>query len=412
MYTDKKVNLNKALFVMSLLFFMWGLITVLNIALTNELKDVFRLTYFQALFIHVAFYSTYFIMGFPSGKVIDKIGFRKGLVSGAVLAAVGCFMFYPAAEYRSFSLFIIALVVVATGFTFLQTAANPYVLLVGDRQTSASRLTFLGGFNSLGTFFATTLAAGLLYNMVGFNPDDFGMMSPADIDNAKINLVQTPYLVLGLLWVVIATIVYFANLPSVSTVNVEPNVKSDKPITSELQVKHFVLGMAGIFAYVGAEVAIGQYINWKQPEFSQHYWGLAMIGRFVGALILLKVSPRKLMLINCLGAVLMILLYLFFSGNEGSIYFLVLIGLFNSVLWPSIFTLAIDGLGKFTEEGSSYLIMMILGGAIIPLLFMNIVTEVSATALPLGLFIVMACYAYIFFFGAKGSKYDKRTNLY
>ena len=139
MYTDKKVNLNKALSVMSILFFMWGLITVLNIALTNELSDVFRLTPFQALFIHVAFYSTYFIAGYPSGKIIDKIGFRKGLVAGALLAALGCFLFYPAAGFRSFPLFIIALVVVAAGFTLLQTSANPYVLLVGERQTSASR---------------------------------------------------------------------------------------------------------------------------------------------------------------------------------------------------------------------------------------------------------------------------------
>jgi MFS transporter, FHS family, L-fucose permease len=409
MYTDKKVNLNKALFVMSLLFFMWGLITVLNIALTNELKDVFKLTYFQALFIHVAFFSTYFVMGFPSGKVIDKIGFRKGLVMGAILAAIGCFMFYPAAEYRSFILFIIALVVVATGFTLLQTAANPYVLLVGERQTASSRLSLVGAFNSLGTFFATTLAAGLLYNMAGFNPDDFGMMSPADIDNAKINLVQMPYIILGVAWVIIAAVVYFANLPSISTANLEPNIKSDKPITNELQVKHFVLGMVGIFAYVGAEVAVGTFINWKEPAYSQHYWGLAMIGRFLGAAILIKISPRKLTLINCLGALLMVLLYLSFSGSEGSILFLVLIGLFNAILWPAIFMMAIDGLGKYTEEASSYLIMMILGGAIIPLLFMNIITEGSLT---LGLFIVMSCYAYIFYYAIRGSKYQKRTNLY
>ena len=409
MYTDKKVNLNKALFVMSLLFFMWGLITVLNIALTDQLKDVFRLSYYEAMFIHVAFYGTYFVMGYPSGKIIDKIGFRKGLVSGAVLAAIGCFMFYPAAEYRSFSMFIGALVIVATGFTFLQTAANPYVLLVGDRQTSASRLTLIGAFNSLGTFFATTLAAGLLYSLAGFNPNDFGMMSPADIDNAKIDLVQMPYLILGIIWVVLATVVYFANLPSVSTANQEPNIKSDKPITSELQVKHFVLGMVGIFAYVGAEVAIGQLINWKEPSYSQHYWGLAMIGRFLGAAILIKLSPRKLTLINTLGAILMILLYLFFSGSESSILFLVFIGLFNSILWPAVFMLAVDGLGKFTEEGSSYLIMMILGGAVIPLLFMNIVTEAS---LSLGLIVIVACYAYLFYYAAKGSRFEKRTNLY
>ncbi len=411
MYTDKKVTLNKALVVMSLLFFMWGLITVLNIALANELKDVFRLSYYQALFIHVAFYSTYFVMGYPSGKVIDKIGFRKGLVLGTAFAAIGCFMFYPAAEYRSFILFICALVVVATGFTLLQTAANPYVLLVGDRHNSASRLTMMGGFNSLGTFFATTLAAGLLYSLVGFNPDDFGMMSPADIDNAKIHLVQTPYLILGMVWVVVGTIVYFANLPSVSTANLEPNIKSAKPILSEFQVKHFVLGMGAIFAYVGAEVAIGQFINWKEPMYSQYYWGLAMIGRFIGAFIFIKVSPRKFTTINTIGALALIVLYMMFSGNEGSILFLVLIGLFNSILWPAIFMMGIDGLGKYTEEASSYLIMMILGGAIIPFLFMNLATSPGLSPV-VALGIVMACYAYIMYFAMKGSKYEKRTNLY
>ncbi|MDB5271690.1 MAG: fucP [Chitinophagaceae bacterium] len=409
MYTDKKVNLNKALSVMTVLFFMWGLITVLNIALTSELSDVFRLSPFQALFIHVAFYSTYFIAGYPSGKVIDKIGFRKGLLAGTLLAAIGCFLFYPAAGFRSFPLFIIALVIVATGFTLLQTSANPYVLLVGDRQTSASRLSLIGAFNSLGTFLAPLLAAGVFYNIAGFNPDDFGTMSVAEIDTAKVEYVQIPYLILGVVWLLIAALVYFANLPSIQTADVEPNIKSDKPITNELQVKHFVLGMIAIFAYVGAEVSIGQFINRQDPGFSQHYWGLAMIGRFIGALVLIKLSPRKLIMVNTLGAILMILFYLFFSGGEHSILFLVMIGLFNSVLWPCVFMMAIDGLGKFTEEGASYLIMMILGGAVIPLLFMNIVTIPSVGA---GLLIILICYAYIFYYGMKGSRYEKRTNLY
>ncbi|HSZ71777.1 MAG TPA: sugar MFS transporter, partial [Cytophagaceae bacterium] len=400
MYTDKKVNLNKALSVMSILFFMWGLITVLNIALTHELSDVFRLSPFQALFIHVAFYSTYFIAGYPSGKVIDKIGFRKGLLAGTLLAAVGCFLFYPAAGMRSFPLFIIALVVVATGFTLLQTSANPYVLLIGERQTSASRLSLIGAFNSLGTFLAPLLAAGVFYNIAGFNPDDFGNLSVAEIDNAKVNYVQIPYLILGGFWLLIAALVYFANLPSVQTANVEPNIKSDKPITNELQVKHFVLGMIAIFAYVGAEVSIGQFINRQDPGYSQHYWGLAMIGRFIGAAVLIKISPRKLTMVNTLGAILMILFYLFFTGGEHSILFLVLIGLFNSIMWPCIFMLSIDGLGKFTEEGASYLIMMILGGAVIPLLFMNIVTIPSVGA---GLLIIGLCYSYLFYYALKGS---------
>jgi MFS transporter, FHS family, L-fucose permease len=411
MYTDKKVNLNKALSVMSILFFMWGLITVLNIALTNELSDVFRLTPFQALFIHVAFYSTYFIAGYPSGKIIDKIGFRKGLVAGALLAAIGCFLFYPAAGFRSFPLFIIALVIVASGFTLLQTSANPYVLLVGDRNTSASRLTLIGAFNSLGTFMAPLLAAGVFYNIAGFNPDDFGLLSPQEIDNAKVNYVQIPYLILGGLWLLIGALVYFSNLPSIQTSSVEPNIKSDKPITSELQIKHFVMGMIAIFAYVGAEVAIGQFIYRQDPGLSQHYWGLAMIGRFIGAAVLIKLSPRKLVMINTLGAILMILVYLMLGGGADSILFLVLVGLFNSILWPCVFMLAIDGLGKYTEEGSSYLIMMILGGAVIPLLFMNIVT-LPSVSIAAGLSIILACYAYIFYFGLKGSRYEKRTNLY
>lgn len=411
MYTDKKVNLNKALSVMSILFFMWGLITVLNIALTNELSDVFRLTPFQALFIHVAFYSTYFIAGYPSGKIIDKIGFRKGLVAGTLLAALGCFLFYPAAGFRSFPLFIIALVIVATGFTLLQTSANPYVLLVGERQTSASRLSLIGAFNSLGTFLAPLLATGIFYNIAGFNPDDYGLLSPAEIDSAKVNYVQIPYLILGGLWLLIGALVYFSNLPTIQTSTVEPNIKTDKPITNELQVKHFVLGMIAIFAYVGAEVAIGQFIYRQDPGFSQHYWGLAMIGRFIGAAALIKLSPRKLVMVNTLGAILMILFYLMFTGGEHTILFLVLIGLFNSILWPCVFMLAIDGLGKFTEEGSSYLIMMILGGAVIPLLFMNIVT-LPSMSIAVGLSLILACYAYIFYYGLKGSRYEKRTNLY
>ncbi len=330
-------------------------------------------------------------------------------MAGTVLAALGCFLFYPAAGFRSFPLFIIALVVVASGFTLLQTSANPYVLLVGERQTSASRLSLIGAFNSLGTFLAPLLAAGVFYNIAGFNPDDFGLLSPAEIDSAKVNYVQIPYLILGVLWLLIGALVYFANLPSIQTATVEPNIKSDKPITNELQVKHFVLGMIAIFAYVGAEVAIGQFIYRQDPGFSQHYWGLAMIGRFIGAAALIKLSPRKLVMVNTLGAILMLLVYLMFGGGEHSILFLVLIGLFNSILWPCVFMLSIDGLGKFTEEGSSYLIMMILGGAVIPLLFMNIVTIPSIGA---GFAILLICYAYIFYFGMKGSRYEKRTNLY
>lgn len=402
---EDKPNYASVLSVLSTLFFMWGLITVLNIMLINDFRNVFQLTYMEAIAMNILFFAAYFIMAVPAGKIIDSIGYRKGMMAGLGIAALGCFIAYPAAGMRSYPMFMSAIFIQACGVTMLQVAANPYVILIGPRGRGASKLTLVQAFNSLGAFMAPLFAQGLFMQLAGLKKDSFSSMSPEEIKTALVQYVQLPFLLMGILLAGLIVFVYFSKLPKLTT-DSEPLVKDSEGAKKKVwQFPHLSMGAIAIFLYVGAEVTIGTHLAQAYEKLALYYWGAAMVGRFIGAAALTKISPRK-----SIGAcsVFSSALVIFFMmvDSSVSVYAIVTVGLFNSMLFPCIFTMAIDGLGKYSEEGSAVLVMSIVGGAVMPF----IVTSIASGKT--GFIILVLAYLFIAFFGLKGSRYEKRTNFY
>jgi FHS family L-fucose permease-like MFS transporter len=422
--TNHQKNHTPTFVILSTLFLMWGLITVISGFLVAHLTLAFQLDYSQAMVISMAFFTTYFFISFPAGKLIDKVGFKNGIITGIIVTAIGCLLFYLAADRISYGLSVLSLFVLASGITVLQVGANPYVVLVGMRGRGAQRLTFVQGFNSLGTFLAA-IFAGKVVSGVDQNLD------PEGYKIASAQLIQSPYLIMGLILLGLALIVAFSDMPKIQTRGTEPLIKEKiPPRRIVFEFPHVALGCIAIFAYVGAEVTIFQFLlsrmnssTISQAQASEIdsmitvFWGGLMVGRFLGAAILAKISPRKLMLGSSLIAALLVAIFILSIPKDlnadwtGSLWILTLTGLFNSVLFPCIFTMGMDGLGKFSEEGSSVLIMSIVGGAVIPFAFFNTMGQTSASIM--GAFvIILVCYLFIAFFGIRGSRYEKRTNFY
>ncbi len=412
MYNKGNKNYNQALAILSTLFFIWGLITVLNFMLVEKFMVIFSLSLYESYFLNIAFFGAYLLISYPAGKLIDKIGYKTGMVTGILVGALGCFLFCPAAAYRSYSLLLMALFVLGSGITLLQVSSNPYVALLGPRGLGASKLTLVQAFNSLGTFLAPLFAAGLFMKIAGLTEDSLTAMAPEELRIALIGYVQMPYLMLGVVFILLALLIGFSEIPVLDTSEFQPLIEEEKaPRNYILQVPHVFLGALAIFLYVGTEVAIGQYLVARSEldeslnMFVKLYWGGAMLGRFIGAGLLQVVSPRKSMAIFAGSATLLLCVYFMFQNTSTGYWALALIGLSNSILFPCIFTMGIDGMGKYAEESSAVLNMAIVGGAVVPFLFTSI-PGAFAFLLPL------ASYAFIIFYGLKGSRYVKRTNFY
>lgn len=394
-------NYNVPLAVVTMLFFMWGFLTCLNDILIPHLKGVFDLNYTQIMLIQFTFFGAYFIMSIPSGSIIAKVGYQKGIVVGLLTSAVGALLFYPAASLISYPLFLTALFVLASGITLLQVAANPYVAVLGRPETASSRLNLTQAFNSLGTTVAPYFGGVLILSSVAG-------MTPLE----EAAMVQMPYVGLAVALAILAVIIWKSKLPVIASVE-DHHAKSGK-LSDALKHRHLVLGAVAIFVYVGAEVSIGSFlVNFLgQPEiaglpeataagFVSYYWGGAMVGRFIGSALLQRVNPGKLLGIFALIASGLVFTTAFTTGST-VMWTILSVGLFNSIMFPTIFTLGIDGLGKLTSQGSSLLIMAIVGGAIIPL-------GQGALADTIGIqtaFILPAvCYLYIVFYGFIGSRH-------
>ncbi len=399
---DQNANYTVPLAVVTMLFFMWGFLTCLNDILIPHLKGVFDLNYTQIMLIQFTFFGAYFIMSIPSGSIIAKLGYQKGIVVGLLTSGVGALLFYPAASAISYPLFLTALFVLASGITLLQVAANPYVAVLGKPETASSRLNLTQAFNSLGTTIAPYFGGVLILSSVA------GMTAQQEAE-----MVQLPYVGLAIALVVLAVVIWKAKLPVIAAVE-DHHAKAGK-LTDALKFKHLVLGAVGIFVYVGAEVSIGSFlVNFLgQPEiaglpeataagFVSYYWGGAMIGRFVGSALLQKVNAGKLLGVFALIASALVMVTVLTSG-QFAMWTILSVGLFNSIMFPTIFTLGIDGLGKLTSQGSSVLIMAIVGGAIIP-----VVQGMLADSFGIQLaFILPAiCYLYIVYYGFVGSKHS------
>lgn len=355
---------------MTSLFFIWGFITALNDILIPQLKAAFSLSYTQAMLVQFCFFGAYFIVSPLAGKLIERIGYIKGIMVGLTTIATGCLLFYPAAEISVYALFLFGLFVLASGVTVLQVSANPYVAILGSEQTAASRLSLAQAINSMGHTLAPLFGAALIFSASTLS-------ATSDVASAK--SVQLPYLILAAVTLVTAAGFYFLKLPLLTppTAPEQPQLSADSSIW---QQKSLLLGVLAIFLYVGAEVSIGSFLvnylaldhigalNEQQAStMVSYYWGGAMIGRFAGALLTRYVSASYVLVSNAIIAIVLLFVTMNSSGMV-AVWSVIAIGFFNSIMFPTIFTMAIRGLGPLTSRGSGLLCQAIVGGAILPLL--------------------------------------------
>ncbi|GAB7086896.1 sugar MFS transporter [Marinifilum fragile] len=390
------MNYKGALALLTSLFFMWGFLTCMNDILIPHLKGLFDLSITQAMLVQFTFFGAYFLMSLPAGWIIGKIGYKMGIVTGLTIAGIGAAMFFPAANFLSYGFFLFALFVLASGIVVLQVAANPYVAELGTPETASSRLNLTQGFNSLGTTVAPIFGAWLILDNTA--TDNVG----------KAEAVQMPYAGLALALVLIAVIFAFVKLPKIQ------DAEEEKAEGSAWKFRHLVLGAIGIFTYVGAEVAIGSALVMYFGDEGLHlfgeaeaatyvsvFWGGAMVGRFIGSAVMQKISAAKVLAFNSVMVVALILISMMTSGYV-ALWSIVLVGLFNSIMFPTIFTLAIDGLGKHTSQGSGILCLAIVGGAVVPMI-MGMLAD--SFGLANSFVVAILCYAYILYYALKGHKH-------
>jgi len=395
-----------ALSALTSLFFMWGFITCLNDILIPHLKGVFSLSYTESMLIQFCFFGAYFVVSLPAGSLVKRIGYQKGIVCGLLIASLGCLLFYPAASLQTYPLFLGALFVLASGITVLQVSANPYVAALGKPETASSRLTLTQAFNALGTTIAPLFGAVLILSAitVGTEPAAQG---PASADSVKL-----PYLLLSATLALGALFFSRLKLPQIDSHTQPITDASTEEARSALSYSHLALGALGIFVYVGAEVSIGSFLvsflgqehvagleEAEAAHYIAYYWGGAMIGRFVGAAVMQRVDAGKVLFCNAVAAALLVTTAILGSGPL-AMWAILLVGLCNSIMFPTIFSLAIKGLAGSTSQGSSILCLAIVGGALIPLLQGVLADTIG---LQMSFFIPVFCYFYIAYYGIKGS---------
>ena len=399
--------------VVTTLFFMWGFLTCLNDILVPHLKSIFDLGYRQVMLVQFAFFGAYFLFSIPSAKMVDWIGYQRSMVVGLLTMGLGAFLFVPAASVPTFALFLVALIVLAAGITLLQVAANPYVTVLGKAATASSRLNLTQAFNSLGTFLAPFFGGLLILSAAPKTMEEIRALAPDALQAYRVHeaaTVKTPYVGLGIALVLLAVAIGSFKLPKIPQAQHKVGEKVDDSIWRH---RNLILGAIGIFVYVGAEVAIGSFLvnYFTQPEiggmtekvaasFVAFYWGGAMVGRFVGSGLLQKMKAGKLLGICAVCAAALVAISMLSTGHF-AMWSIILVGLFNSIMFPSIFTLGVAELGPLTGDGSGFMIMAIVGGAIIPLAQGAIADRIGIHH---AFFLPVICYLYILFFALSGSK--------
>lgn len=400
------------LIIVTSLFFMWGLLTSLNDVLIPHLKAIYTLSYTQAMLVQFCFFGAYFVISLPAGMLIRRVGYQSGVVIGLIVAAAGCAMFYPA-SVSGYMLFLVAFFVLASGITILQVAANPYVTALGDAHTASSRLTLTQAFNSLGTTVGPTVGGLLILTGTLLTTTQLAALSQAEqmlYRAREAATVQGPYLALGAALLVLALLFALARLPRINHDELTPDSPTTNSKKSLLSHGNLVLGAVGIFLYVGAEVSIGSLlINFfgeshvaglspsEAAHFVSYYWGGAMVGRFIGFAVMRRASPGKTLAFNATFSILLILTAIFADGQV-AMWAIIAVGLCNSIMFPTIFSMALNKLGKLTGQGSGLLCMAIVGGAIVPFAQGFLADTIG---LRWSFFLPAACYGFILFFGLK-----------
>lgn len=404
-----------ALAMVITLFFLWGFITCLNDILIPHLKSVFTLSYAEVMLVQTFFFAGYFVFALPSGKVLDWIGYKATMVAGLLIMAVGAFCFVPAASAPSFPLFLVALAIVAAGMTFLQVAANPYVIVLGPAKTSSSRLNLAQAFNSLGTTVAPSIGRYFIMAAVPLTAIEMARLSPEALHAYRLvqsSVVKGPYVTLGVILVLFAIAFSLFKLPKIETGSLTAESGAVDG-TSIWQHRHLLLAVVAIFVYVGAEVSIGSFlVNYLiQPDIGHltqkvaagyltFYWLGAMVGRFVGAGVTQKLRAGPVLGVAAIVAFCLVVTSIFSFGYL-AMWSMLLVGLFNSIMWPNIFALGLADLGRLTNLGSSLLVQAVIGAALIPLLQGYVADRIGIHH---AFFLPALCYVYICYFGFSGSK--------
>jgi FHS family L-fucose permease-like MFS transporter len=383
--------------LMVALYFSIGFITALNDILIPHFKDLFHLTNVLALLVDLCFFGAYFVMSLPSGWIVGRIGYKSGIIAALSTMGIGLLLFVPASIVISYPVFLFALFVVGSGLALLQVAINPYVGALGKPETAASRLNLCGGLNSLATTIAPKVGAAFIFIAAG--------ATTAQLARS----VRLPYVILAAFTFLIAIITRFVHLPEV----IEKPTHTSDGEGSAWQFVHLRLGAVAIFTYVGVEVAIGSIlINFLgQPSmgslshaaaaaYVSLYWGGAMVGRFIGSFALIYIRAQRALTAVAVAALILVTATIFGHGHV-AMWAIVSCGLFNSVMWPCIFPLSLKGLGKFTSQGSGILVMMVVGGAIIPEIQGLLADKFGYQH---SFIIVLLCYAYLLFFALSGYK--------
>jgi FHS family L-fucose permease-like MFS transporter len=404
-----------AMAVVTTLFFMWGFLTCLNDILIPHLKAIFDLNYAQVMLVQLAFFLSYAVFAFPAGKLVEWIGYKQSMVVGLLTMAVGALCFIPAANVPSYPLFLGAEIVLAAGVTVLQVAANPFVSVLGPERTASSRLNLTQAFNSLGTTVAPWVGGALILSAAPKTMEEVRAMSASAVQAYRLHeasTVKMPYLFIAVALVALAVAIALFKLPRIETTrDFRPQAGGKKD--SIWSYPHLVLGAVAIFLYVGAEVSIGSFlVNYFSHEeignmteqnaakLVSLYWGGAMVGRFIGSAVLQKVRPNRALGVVAIVACILVSISILSFGHL-AVWSILAVGLFNSIMFPTIFTLGIAELGPLTGVGSGVLVAAIVGGAILPYLEGRLADSIGIHHA----FIIPAlCYIYLAYYGFVGSR--------
>ena len=418
--TSPRQNQTGPIIIIGLLFFIFGFVTWLNATLIPYLKTACELTTFESYLVTFAFYISYFVMALPSSKVLEKTGFKNGMSLGLIVMALGALIFIPAAYTRTYTWFLTGLFVQGTGLALLQTAANPYVTILGPIESAAKRISIMGVANKFAGILSPVILGAIILKGIGKLNKDLTGMSGTDkaaaLDALAMKVIL-PYVIIAVVLVIMAVLIWLSSLPEVEAEEEvsDGNVKR----ASLFGFPYFWLGVVALFFYVGAEVvAVDTLINYglslgfdiKVAKFFSSFTLVAMIaGYLVGIVTIPKyVSQQKALQYFSLLGVLFTLIAVFTHGYA-SVLFVASLGFANSIMWPAIWPLAIEGLGKFTKRASAVLIMAIAGGATIPLLY-GYLAGLPSVGSTHAYSILVVCYFVIFYFAAKGHKIGKHHN--
>jgi FHS family L-fucose permease-like MFS transporter len=395
------------------LFFLWAIGVNLNDILIQHLKKAFGLTDFQSSLIQSAFFGGYFLAALPAGWLMQRLGYKRGILIGLLVCATGTMLFIPAASIRVYGFFLFALFVMACGQSVLEVAANPYVTTLGPAESSERRLNLAQSFNAAGAVMIALVGSRFILSGIEHTPAELAAMNPAQLLSyraSEANMVKTPYMVITGVFLCVALLIYLTKLPEVRETGLDERRPSDAKLSGTLAFPHLIKGVLAQFFYVGAQVGVASFII-RFTEFTlpgthekaaahylQAHLAGFMIGRFAGSAIMQRVAAPRLLSWFAGGSLLCLLIVLFASG-VAPVWAIVLIGFFHSIMFPTIFALSLKNLGPYTKLGSSLLVMAIIGGAVCPVLMGRISDTWNiqrAFAVPL------ICHAFVFYFAMWG----------